>query len=249
MKKTVRSHFSSQWELPCREEVLQNTIALSKAAFAAGEAEGSLTQLEFLYQQSKFIRRRWWLLQGALLAILCALLQSQGDRILRYTMGVAAPLFVILLLPELWKNRSCDAMEVECTTFFSLRQIYAARLTLLAMVDVVLLTLFFMGASLTARLSLWDMMVQFLLPFNVTCGICFTCLYSRRQVSEAVSLLLCFLWTGLWCGIILQDAVYSAISLPMWALLLAASFLYMGYAIVRGQRDWRQIMEVKPLWN
>ncbi len=33
-------------------------------------------------------------------------------------MGILAPSFVILILPELWKNRSNGAMEVEGATFF-----------------------------------------------------------------------------------------------------------------------------------
>lgn len=238
------------WNIPCDEARIQKTIKISKLAFLTGESEQTLSHGEFLYQQSRYIKKYWWLLQGALLACVCLLLCSaQTDFHSRRILGLAAPLFVILVVPELWKNRSCDAMEVECTTFYSLRAVYAARLTLFAGVDVVLLTVFFAGASFLARITLWEMLIQFLLPFNVTCCICFRTLYSKAIRSEALSLLLCTVWAGLWSLVTFQDAVFYAISVPVWAGLLTLSFLYMGYTICRGQRKWQQIWEVKPLWN
>ena len=234
----------------CKEEKIQDTIALSKAAFLEAEARGSLSRMEFLYLQSKYIKKRWWLLQAVLLAAVCWILYaSDSDFHVRRSLGTAGSLFVILILPELWRNRSSNAMEIECTTFYSLRQIYVARLTLFAGVDMVLLTLFFAGVSFAARLTLWEMLVQFLLPFNVTCCICFRSLYSRKISTEALSILLCSVWTGLWTLIVLNDAVYHAISVPVWAGLLSASFLYMGYTLCHGQKKWQQTLEVKPLWN
>lgn len=244
----MKKHF--RYDVPCEESKIQKTIEISKAAFAAGEAEYSVSHIEFLYQQSKYIRKRWWVLQGILLIFLCCILHlSESDYSVRRSLGIAAPLFVILILPELWKNRSANAMEIECTTFFSLRQIYAARLSLFAGVDVILLTLFFVGTSFTAKVTLWEMMVEFLLPFNVACCICFRSLYSKRINTESLSLLLCSVWTGLWTLVILNDAVYHAVSVPVWVSALMASFLYMGYAIFRGQEKWQQTLEVKPLWN
>ena len=89
---------------------------------------------------------------------------------------------------------------------------------------------------------------QFMLPFNVTCCICFRTLYSKRINSQALSLLLCVLWAGAWSVLILNDAVFLAISVPAWVSLLAASVFFMGYTLYRGQRVWQNIMEVKPLW-
>ena len=62
-------------------------------------------------------------------------------------MGILAPSFVILILPELWKNRSNGAMEVEGATFFSIKNIYAARMLLFGMVDVCLLSVFLITST------------------------------------------------------------------------------------------------------
>lgn len=237
------------FDVPCDEEKVQAAIALSKEAFLAGEARQMLSPVEFLWDQSKFLKKRWWALQGLLLTFVCLMLcRLEADYLIRRCLGLAGPLFVILILPELWKNRNFDAMEVECTTYYTIRAIYAARLALFAGVDLLLLSAFFAAASMAAKLTLWEMLIQFLLPFNVTCCICFRMLYSRRIRSEAFAMLLCILWTGLWAMLILNDRVYPVISTPVWAAALAASFLGMGCALCRGQKKWQQILEVKPLW-
>lgn len=238
-----------RFDIPFDEAKLQKTIAVSKAAFLAGESERTVSHGEFLYYQSKFIKKQWWVLQGLLLAFVCLLLcRMETDYLIRRSLGLAGPLFVILILPELWKNRNFDAMEVECTTFFTLRSIYAARLTLFAGVDILLLSAFFAGASLFAKITVWEMLIQFVLPFNVTCCICFWTLYSKRIRSEAFALFLCILWTAAWSMLILNNAIYLAISVPMWITALVFSFGGMVYTLCRGQEKWQQILEVKPLW-
>lgn len=232
------------------EEKLLQTIAISKAAFYESEAASSLSWPEFLMQQGRYIKKRWWMLQGALLVFLLYALQaSESSYYTQRSLGVAAPLFVLLILPELWKNRNCGAMEVECTTFYSLRQIYAARMALFAGVDLLLLSLFFCGATFLARLTVWEMLVQFVLPLNVACCICFRCLYSRKTGSEVFSLLLCAVFTGLWVQVLLNDAVYDAVSVPLWSLMLAVSFGYLAYSILHGAKEWEHTWEVKAVWN
>lgn len=237
-------------DIPCRETAIEKTIEASKAAFAAGEAEGALSFEEFLYQQSRYIRKFWWWLQ-ALLLLCAALLMhlSESDFLIRRTLGVAAPLFVVLVLPELWKNRNSDALEVESTTFFTIRQIYAARLTLFAGMDLLLITAFYLGASFFIKITILEFLIQFVLPFNVTCCICFRCLYGGRGSSEALAIVLCSIWTGVWTLVVLSEAIYSAVSVPVWALLLAASFAYLCCTICRGQNGIFKNMEVKPAWN
>ena len=238
-----------RFDVICDESKIQKTIAVSKEAFLSEESEQTVSHIEFLYQQCKFIKKRWWLMQGMLLAFVCFLINhSETDFTVRRILGLTGPLFVILIYPEIWKNRSYDALEIECTTFYTLRSIYAARLTLFAGVDMVLLSAFYAGTSLLCRITLWEMLTQFMLPFNVTCCICFRTLYSKRINSQALSLLLCVLWAGAWSVLILNDAVFLAISVPAWVSLLAASVFFMGYTLYRGQRKWQTIMEVKPLW-
>ena len=237
------------YDIPVSEEKVMETISVSKAAFLSGEAERTVSPREFLFLQSKLIQKRWWFLQGLLLAFVCLFLcHMETDYLIRRALGLAGPLVVIMILPELWKNRNSDAMEVECTTYYTLRSIYAARLTLFAGVDLLLLSVFFAAASLMARITLWEMMIQFILPFNVTCCICFRTLYAKRIRSEALAMLLCILWTGIWAMLIMSNAVYSVISVPIWILALVVSVLGMCCTLCQGKEKWQQTLEVKPLW-
>lgn len=229
---------------------LEEAVQEAKAAFYKAEADSILHPLEFLYQQSRFLHRRWWLMQAALLLILWRLLHTlEFSAAPQKLMGTAAPLFALLLLPELWKNRRSGAMEVEGAAYFSLRQVYAARLLLFALADLVLLSAFAAAAILVSGFRLPEILIQFFLPYMVASGICFRCLYSQRNGSDALAVFLCMVWCGIWTQIILREDVYAAISLPVWYAALAAAVLNLGYCIYRGQQSCQAIWEAKPLWN
>ena len=53
------------------------------------------------------------------------------------------------------------------TFFYTLRQGYAARLYVFALADGFLLGIFFAAASFSGRLTLWEAVVQFFIPFNI----------------------------------------------------------------------------------
>lgn len=164
-------------------------------------------------------------------------------------MGTLAPLFVVLVLPELWKNRSSGALEIECTAYYSLRQIYAARMVLFGLVDLALLTLFFSAALLAGQ---------------ATCGTS-SSIFCSRSWSPAVSVFApcptggipsatrrCpSAWPGPRCGccFILSDQVYRMISLPMWLGMLLLATVYFLYAIRKLQNTCETIWEVSPVWH
>lgn len=126
-----------------QEEKIQETIRRSKNAFLMAEQEKMLSYREFLWIQMKVIQKRWWGLQFLILVALWVALTSIQDEIyITKSMGVAASLFVILIIPELWKNRSCECMEIEASSYYSLKQVYAARMLLFGMIDIFFITLF-----------------------------------------------------------------------------------------------------------
>ena len=162
---------------------------------------------------------------------------------------MAASLFAVLIMPELWKNRNTGAMEIEGTTFYTLRQMYAARIMAFALADGFILGIFFAAASLSGRITMWEAVVQFFIPFNISCCICFGTLYSRKTGSEVFSVFLCMMWDAVWFLFLLQEPIYEAVTKPMWALIFISSVLYLFYCVSRGQKKWRQMWEVQILWN
>ena len=122
-----------------------------------------------------------------------------------------APLLVIMIVPELWKNRGSMSMEIEGSAYYSLRQVYSARLTVFAFADGILLTLFSVFAFATTRIEAEEMMVQFMLPMIVTCCICLRMLCSRFVSSEYMAVFLSLLWTGFWLVVVIDRGIYDKI--------------------------------------
>lgn len=216
------------------EELLQHTIQKSKEAFWSQESKRETSWLEFLYQQSSYLQKRWWLAQGAVLLLLWLGLYLSGSSTYdRRCMGILAPVFVILILPELWKNRSCGSMEIEGTAYFSLQKIYAARLLLFGMADICLLTVFWAVSTVSLHAAAEDLLIHFILPLNVTCGICFWTLCSKRSMSIFSSLAACSAWMAGWVLLISNDRIYEKFSLPVWYVMVAASLIYLGCGVLR----------------
>lgn len=245
--RAIKARFA---QLPPEDPAGQAAAAArARAAFYALERQRRLSGWEFLVQQGHYIHKRWWVFQGCLLLALWWLLsQSDSSVYVQNTLGIAAPLFVLLLMPELWKSRSANAMEVEGTAYYNLRQVYAARLLLFALVDLGMLTLFFLALTCTIPAGP-DFFLHFFLPLNVSCCICFRTLYSRRPVSQAFAMLLCVLWAGLWMGLVSVGPLYRLLTPPLWGTLLGVSLLYLGCCVVRGQTNLSRIWEGLPVWN
>ena len=188
---------------------------------------------EFLYEQSRLIKKRWWVLQaGALLYLWMWLSNNANDmKETMRLMGIFATMFVILIVPEIWKNRRYGAIEVEQASYYTLRRICAARVLLFAAVDFLIVMIFLTVAYRTTALTLNNLVVNFLLPVNVSCCICFRVLYSRWERSEYVAVMLCLLWVAVWTMIVVNDAVYQRIASPVWKAMLVLTFVYVVYCV------------------
>ncbi len=247
MKRSVGKMGRGCWsDIPvhCDQEKIKKTVEASRKAFCEKESGGVLSEWEFICLQSRYIRKQWWVIQGLLLLAVWWILRfSRSPYAVQRSLGAAAPLFVMLLIPELWKNRRSNAVEVEGTTLYSIRQICGARLVLFGMADLCLLTVFFLGVWCTGRISVQEFVVQFLVPFQAAGCICFRLLYSRKAGSELAALLACMVWTLVWLQLVLNESLYSAVSLPVWGALLGLSVLYLIYCIKRGQENCQQLWE------
>lgn len=213
---------------------IQETIRRSKEVFYVSEQEKMLPYRSFLWVQFKLIQKRWWLFQILILLALWTVLPwTQDDYYVHRSLGVIASLFVILIIPELWKNRTHKSMEIEASSYYSLRQIYAARMLLFGIVDVVLISTFCAIASITLQFTLTELLIQFLFPMVVTACICFGILCSKHSFSEAVAVGLCIIWSALWWSITLTESIYTFIALPLWLLLIGSALVFLSVTIYR----------------
>lgn len=238
LDKRLEEYKEELQKMELSEEKILMTIQKSEEAFYRSEQERPVSWYEFLFIQASYIQKRWWIFQGMLLAVLWLFLSCLSTGIyMQRVMGVTAPMFVIMLLPELWKNRSSFSVEIEGAAYYSLRQIYAARMLLFVMVDVLLLSIFFAAASFTVKMTIAEAVVQFFLPFNVTCCICLRTFCSRKISSEYAAMAVCMVWAAFWCIVVLKESVYETVSLPVWAAAVAASLFYMCFCVHKILKD------------
>lgn len=233
-----------------REEKILQTIQKSKEALYNSEKIQPLNWWEFLYGQMGYTKKIWWLLQFALLVVLWWILYtSKSSLYVQRSMGILASVFGVLILPELWKNRRSGSVEIEGAAYYSLRQIYAARLLLFAMADILLISGFLTVSVLAAEITVWELAIHFLLPFNVTCGICFGTLCGGRWSSEYFSACLCLIWCFVWVRIVLWQGLYEQISPIVWAGCIALSVVYLCWSVYRMLKNCDVYWEADTAWN
>lgn len=223
------------------EEKIQETIRNSKNAFLKAEQERVLSYYEFLRTQIRVIKKRWWVLQFLSLTVLWIVLNSIQDELyMKRSMGIVAALFVILIIPELWKNRSCECMEIEAVSYYSLRQVYAARMLSFGVIDILLITLFLVTASTGLHFELSQLVIQFLFPLCVTACICFGILCSKYSFSETFAIILC----AIWFFIVLNENIYAMVTIPIWFVLMGATILFLILAVYRVLKNCDKYLEV-----
>ena len=171
------------------------------------------------------------------------LFSNQEEFFVQRGLGIASVLFVILIIPELWKNKSNQCMEIESASYFSLRQIYSARIFLFGLVDVVLLTGFCLFLHGRLHITLLSLLSQFLFPAVVTACICFGMLCNKKNVNETISIVFCILWSVVWWGIIANEKIYSLIRLPVWILLVGVALVVLGNFIYRSVHECTKCWE------
>lgn len=200
-------------------------------------AERKLSFFEFLYEQSKFIQKRWWVLQGVVLfALLIMLSDVESIENALRTLPIMAVMFSVLIIPEMWKNQRFSAIEIEKTAFYSLRQIFTARILLFGLVDLAMMTLFFVIVSNTFQIDIYKIIINFLIPFNVSCCICFRLLYSKWHDIGYVAVFLNLVCIVVWSAIAGNDFIYQKIAMPIWIGMIVLSFGYLVYCVQKSQR-------------
>ena len=233
-------------EVIADEIEIQSVIQKAKTAFVESESHQLLPYHEFIWNQLRMMRKRWWVIQFAVLYLAWLFLSTENEVFyLRRGMGIFAALFAIILIPELWRNLTNRCMEVEIASYYSLHQIYAARILLFGTVDVLLLTAFIGGAHYFLSIALMDLVTQFLLPMVVTACICFVALGKQRR-NEWLAIGLSVLWSGVWWAIAANDQLYSALTIPIWLSVFVIAFLFLTFTIYRLLKNCNKYMEVNP---
>lgn len=104
------------------EELIKETVQKSMNTFYEQEEQERLSYFDFFWVQLRVIRKRWWILQALLLMLMWELLfLSKASWDVQRGMSIVAAVFVVLIIPEIWKNRESNSIEIEAASFFSLK--------------------------------------------------------------------------------------------------------------------------------
>ncbi len=196
-----------------RESAVRNVMKQC-AGIMSRQDDRRASYFGFLHEQFKFIRKRWWALQGGSLLLLWMLLADYGE-------GANA-------------DRVLGALSV-ISSYYSLRQICSARILMFAAVDLTMITIFFAVSFSTLQISAYRIVIDFLVPFNISCCICFRLLYSKWQELEYIAVFLSTACIFAWSMIVSTDFIYERISMTVWIGLLLLSFIYLIYCIWKSQ--------------
>lgn len=227
------------------ETDLQDVITNVKRSYVQRESERMLSYGEFVATQILMIRKRWWCLQMLLLLLTWQFLTYEYEGFyLRRGMGILAAMFVIIIVPELWKNLMNKCVEVEIASFYSLHRIYAARILIIGSVDVLLLTLFGCGAHYRLGITLTDIIINFLLPMTVTACICFAVL-DRLNKNMGATLALSIIWCAAWWRIASNDRLYLAAAEPIWLAVFFLACMMLAWHIRHLLNNCDKCMEVR----
>ncbi len=244
LEEKLKAYKESRQIIPDEQKITE-TIRKSIETYCFVEQGRLLTYWEFLWAQLWLIRKRWWLYQILLLFLLWAALPSvQGEQLIQRILGVAASLFIILIIPELWKSQTYRSMEIEATSYYSLRQIYAARILLFGIVDIVLITLFCTITTITMNIFLSQLLVQFVFPMMVTTAICFGILCSKYSFGETTAVIMCIAWSAIWLILILNGKIYTRITFPLWIVFIGIAIIFLVFTIYRTLHYCNSFLEV-----
>lgn len=105
--------------------------------------------------------------------------------------------------------------------------------------------LFFGVSVYTLQISAYRLIIDFLVPFNVSCCICFRLLYSKWNDMEYIAVFLCIACILIWTLIVSTDSIYQRISMPIWGSLLIISFGYLIFCVHKSQCNCEINWEVK----
>lgn len=242
IEERLQAYGRSAMDRPDESKVRMTVKSAAQCFYEAAE-QRSMSYFEFIHEQAGYIRKRWWVLQFMILFLAGVLLREENVWLVQRSMGILASLFVIMVVPELWKSRSSHSLEIEGAAYFSIRQIYAARMLIFGVVDGILLAVFTGAVSLTATVGIMDIVIQFFLPMIVTSCICFQTLCSRYCASEYAACFLSLLWTAVWMLLVWDDEVYLVISAPVWLGICCVFLLYLTYLVNKVMRECGKVWE------
>ncbi len=224
---------------------IEETILLAQRIVAGQHTVERLSYLDFMLLQMRLIKKQWWALQGGVLLLAWAGLVRMGTSwYAQRGMSIMAALFVILAIPELWKNRETKAVEIEEASYYNLRHIYVAKILSFGFVDIILLSVFGIITVSTQEYLVADFMKQFIFPAMIATVLCLAALSCSNKLNELPAAVLCMVINAVWMAVTMNDAVYDMITPAIWIAMFLTGCLIITLLIRSLSRESHRCSEV-----
>lgn len=202
-----------------------------------------MTDRQFVFGQMGFIRRRVWIGQFALLAIICMvlctyLMTNIMDYMVLPMFSALTPLLLVFNIEELARISYRSMLEIEMATKYSLKKLMLSRLCILGITDLVVLTAFIFLLNMYLGNSLYLIVMYSLIPFNITViGLLHLLKYQSKgrydYMALAYTLIVCVVFVTVPQR---KPVLYSGAYENIWTLVFLLSF---GLLIKKLLSVWR----------
>lgn len=190
----------------------------------------------FVMGQVRFIGKEVWFLQAALILSQFLLYgwESPGEASAP-VVSIIGALTVTVGVPELFRSKNSNVAELEYACHFDCRHAVIARLVILGLSDIVILTCLVIAVPALGQLDPFSVFLFACVPYFATCT---GCLWVVNHVEHAASSQLCLL-----CGVIVALAalvvwqaapqIYFATSIGVWAMLFCVTAITTAVQVKR----------------
>ncbi|MGN0273403.1 MAG: hypothetical protein ACI4DT_01275 [Chordicoccus sp.] len=214
-------------------EKLQELADLSVETFYREEKKKPLPRKAFVLYQFRLMKKGWMILQAVLLIGIYVLLHFLGDLDACYRLvAVLSTLLIIFFVPELWREKREHSIDLINSCYYSIEELYAAKLLIAGLYDLLILSVFFIVTLTTSHVTVYRMILHFLLPMLVTACICLVCL-SAGISNYYITLSVCIAFSGLWYAVTSFPFLYRPISTAAWVVFLILSVVLLAVQIRR----------------
>lgn len=62
--------------------------------------------------------------------------------------------------------------------------------------------------------------------------------------SETVAIILCIIWSTVWLFIVLNESIYTIITIPIWLTLLGLAVIFLAFTVYRILKSCNKYLEV-----
>ena len=242
----ILKNMNKQNEQKPSKEAIDSLVLKARELINSKDNESRIGFIEFIILQVKIMKKEWWLAQAFLLFIAAKWLSiSDGEAYVQRGLSIIASLFVILVIPELWRNIENKSIEIEETSIFNLRKIYAAKLIAFGFVDTTILTLFCIYAVQMQEIMFADILKQFIFPIMIASMICMKAFSGRKYFNQLITMIICIAANMVWMIIVLNENIYLKITPFVWVVMFSTSILLTIYYIKKALRNNIRHLEVK----